>query len=113
MPYAVQWFPANPVQTKKDHNSGSPPPPRSPDFAELDRRIAGLLEAAPNARFLLEVSVDAPAWWQEKHPEECAVGCLPESGEATKRRLTAASWASRLWQQEAGEALIRLVRHVG
>ena len=78
------------------------------DFAALDARVQALLAAAPAARFLLAVSVDAPLWWREANPGECAAYCLP----AVPSSVPMASWASSRWRNEAGDALARLVRHV-
>jgi hypothetical protein len=81
------------------------------DYADLDARLAAIVEAAPQAWMVLEVTVDAPAWWCAANPDECVGYAAAES--ASARPAPLASWASARWRGEAGEALSRLVRHVG
>ena len=76
------------------------------NYATLEARLQTLFAADPDACFLLEVAVDAPPWWLAAHPEERAVYCDQEGTEPI------ASWASRRWMTEAGNALARLVRYI-
>ncbi|HLV80552.1 MAG TPA: hypothetical protein VKT32_09735 [Chthonomonadaceae bacterium] len=76
------------------------------DYAPLEARLRALLAADPEAHFWSEVSVEAPAWWREAHPDECAVYCLPAPAETG---LAPVSWASLRWRTEAGNALARLI----
>lgn len=65
-------------------------------------------DAPDSLKFIIAVPVDAPVWWLEAHPKERAAYALPrESG-----RSAVVSWASSLWQQNAGEALDRLLRYI-
>lgn len=80
------------------------------DYAALETRLAALLEADPQAAFWLEVSLDAPDWWRQSHPVELVRYCLP--AEKDSNDLPCVSWASGLWQKEAGDALFRLTRHL-
>ena len=57
---------------------------------------------------MLEVIVDAPAWWRESHSDECAAYCLP----APASSAAPISWASQRWRTEAGNALARLIGHL-
>lgn len=86
------------------------------DYAVLEARLDTLLAADPDARFWLELSVDAPAWWCAANPAECVAYCLPappDSAEQHRARPPAfASWASLRWQNEAGNALARLIQHL-
>ena len=82
----------------------------SSDFALAKERIESLLSADAEARFLLEIVVDAPEWWRRKHPAECAVYCRPAEESKTPAPV---SWASSRWLTEGGEALMRLLRFVG
>ncbi len=77
------------------------------DYTPFDTRVKTLLAADPEAKYVVSVSVDAPAWWLEAHPEECAVYCNQEGIKPV------VSWASRRWMTEAGNALARLVRYPG
>ncbi len=81
------------------------------DFAALDARLRDLLDVDPDASFLLSVSVDAPVWWLRAHPGECVAYCLPDAKLADAPPLQ--SWASARWRSEAGEALNRLMTHLG
>ncbi len=73
-------------------------------YAALESRLEALFAADSDAKFVLEVAVDAPRWWLAAHPEERVVYCEQEGTEPT------VSWASRRWMTEAGNALARLVR---
>lgn len=79
---------------------------------ELAGRVRRLLTAAPDAHFLLELVVDAPAWWRKANPGECAVYCLPSDAEEDEGDIPCASWSSRKWLNEGGEAVTRLLRYV-
>ncbi|HLK55468.1 MAG TPA: hypothetical protein VKU00_02835 [Chthonomonadaceae bacterium] len=81
--------------------------PGKHDHHALEDRILQLLAQAGSAHFLLQVRMDAPAWWLEAHPSDCVSYCLPGEQE-----VMAVSWASRRWRNETGEALARLVRYV-
>jgi hypothetical protein len=81
------------------------------DFAALDARIQALVTADPDACFLLTVCVDAPVWWRQANPRECVAYILPPAASSDVPVLQ--SWASAHWMTEAGEALARLVAHVG
>jgi len=78
------------------------------DYTQIEARLRALLSADPGAHFWLEVSVDAPAWWRETHPDEGAVYCLPASASS----VAPVSWASQRWRTEAGNALARLIGHL-
>ena len=101
------------------------------DHSKLEARVVALLAAAPGAAFVLEVTVDAPQWWRRAHPAECAGFAIAAetvgepSGRKGRDRPTedsggakeppvgvCASWASRRWLNEAGEALLKLAQQV-
>lgn len=82
------------------------------DYSDLDKRASALLDADPQAKFLIEVVVDAPFWWCKAYPDECAAFCLAEPESVKSPSAPVQSWASRRWRTEAGEALGRLVRHI-
>lgn len=89
--------------------------PESYDFSAVDRRLAEVLAANPEAYVLPVVSLAAPEWWKSQHPKELMVfgdgkSQLPDSMGATRR--TEASWAGKTWRQEAATALTKLVQHL-
>lgn len=83
--------------------------PNQFDYAALNERMERLAAAHPGAACWLVLTVDAPRWWRIAHPEEGAAFCLPE----TEASAPVVSWASKRWQNEAGQALARLLRHIG
>lgn len=78
------------------------------NYDALDACLQNLKDVAPEASFLLAVSVDAPQWWRYAHSDECMVYA---KNNLTHRR-NYVSWASEVWQSEGGQALSRLVKHV-
>lgn len=78
------------------------------DYATLDARLDALFAADPQAHFWLEIDVNAPAWWRQAHLTECAAYCHSVENPP----LPPASWASKRWRTEAGQALQNLLRHV-
>lgn len=84
------------------------------DYAATDRTMAGLLEADPDILFMPRVILSAPADWMDAHPDEVVDYADPaswddKSGWGGPRHP---SWASRLWRQDACDALRQLIRHV-
>lgn len=100
-----------------------------PDEVQLDlsvarRQVAGVLNACPSAAIVLRVHVNAPFWWNERHPEECteyADGPVEQRTygppfhheDGDKDRSLRASLASRLWRRQAGLKLEELCRRLG
>ena len=70
-------------------------------------RIATLMEVAPDSHYLLQVCVDAPEWWLDSHPAECVLYSVDKPDTAK-----CASFASKTWRNEAGNALGRLIRNL-
>jgi beta-galactosidase len=79
------------------------------------KQIRGILDACPEAAVMLRLQVNAPAWWNQAHPEECvewANGPLEHPHgwgiptwvpiEFDLRRVPRASLASQRWLDECG-----------
>ena len=77
------------------------------DYSKLEDRLRKFSQSAPGAFFILELSVDAPEWWLKTHPQE-TVGYSSGGADALKT----ASFASKLWRNETGNALGRLVKYL-
>jgi hypothetical protein len=101
------------------------------DHSVLEERVGALLAAAPGVAFILEVAVDAPEWWRRANPAEgagfavSAETAVEAPGRKKREKSTenseeakdapvpiCASWASRRWLNEAGDALLKLAQHV-
>lgn len=96
------------------------------DQAELDltfaqRMVRGVLEAVPGALVVLRIHVNAPFWWNERHPEECTqfadgpVDWEPKGDEWSHEsgdiyRALRASLVSQRWRHEAGARLTEFCR---
>lgn len=82
------------------------------DGAAQEKHFARLAAIDDQAVFQLRISVYAPSWWLDAHPEHCQVysdgGVEHELQRAGKRRLP--SLASALWRKEACEAMEHYVR---
>jgi len=79
------------------------------DFAPLFKNIEEALDEDPEGYILLKPDVDAPLWWQERHPEELERIAFPP-GVTSERTLQ--SYASRLWQRDAADVLAQKVRAI-
>lgn len=91
----------------------------SEGHSEINSEINLKLPSESELYFILEVSVDPPDRWLAAHPDETARFCLnapapTETGEGKRPAADRhwASWASKRWLNDAGDALARLVRHV-
>ncbi len=93
------------------------------DMALARRQIRGVLDACPNGAVVVRLHVNAPMWWNKRHPEECAqyadgpVDDLPtglpfnhEDGDILRAKR--ASLASILWRNAAGEKLSEFCRRL-
>jgi hypothetical protein len=83
------------------------------DYRDTDEMMLAALEGAPEGYYIPRVEVTAPAWWIDAHPAEaveCADGThYVDDGFGGTRHQ---SFASRLWRQQAGEALKQLIKHI-
>jgi len=83
------------------------------DFTEVDRLMLSLLEQNPGAYAVPRVYLAAPGFWCDAHEDELTryadgVGWESNGWGGTRHE----SYASKLWRQDAGEALRRLIRHI-
>lgn len=83
-------------------------------FGKLDKVMTGFQRRLPDRYVMPKIHLWAPPWWVEAHPgEQVGLLALPEAqgyvvGSGPKHE----SFASQLWQAEAGEGLRRVVRHI-
>lgn len=75
------------------------------DYSELDALSDRILAANPETLLVPRISLNAPVWWQAKHPDECVVFDDGTSGRN-------ASVSSRLYREEAKAFLTRVCRHL-
>ena len=81
----------------------------------FERRLAGMLQAVPDARILLFIDIQPPKWWVEKHPEELtryASGREPEFGIDAIRNTMVPSFASRRYREECGGIARRMIERL-
>ena len=77
------------------------------DYREMDERMTEIQGSTLESAFLLQITVDPPAWWLAAHRDDCAVYLE----KANTDRAAAVSWASQKWRTEAGAALTKLIAH--
>lgn len=82
----------------------------APDFSDIVPLIGAVLQADPQARVILQVSLESPQWWDEQNPTQ--IVRVPGREVVAERKTSYASWASELWQQQAGSALRQLVEYL-
>jgi beta-galactosidase len=71
------------------------------DFASIAEDFDALLRADPKALAIVRLHMDAPAWWEERHPEGC---CQLADGTTFRQSFT-----SPLWRRDASAALEALI----
>lgn len=76
------------------------------DYSGFEQEMAVILDAAPEAYVFPRLSVSAPRWWLESHPDEMVV-C-----ERDPRVRPRTSMASQVWRRDAADALTRFIRYV-
>lgn len=74
------------------------------DLFQIESRLLQLLEADPDAVVQLRVRIDAPAWWEQRHPDDCFV--------SNKGRPAKQSFASAKWRRFAVESIVSLLREL-
>lgn len=88
------------------------------DFSYLDTHARMVLDAAPpNAKLILQLFIDAPAWWVRENPSECMIlsNGTADFGEklfALPRKDNFPSLASRKWREDMKLAIEKLIEHV-
>ncbi|MBC8230393.1 beta-galactosidase [bacterium] len=73
-------------------------------FKNVDEETIALIKADKAALLLPRLSLNAPNWWCEEHPDELE---LFSDG----NKDVWASWASKLWLQEACQTLAEFIEH--
>ncbi len=74
---------------------------------DLSEPIAGaeeILAADPEAYLIFRVNLDAPAWWEARHPEAC---CLLPDGTTLRQ-----SFAAPRWRDDTAAALRQILREL-
>ncbi|NLH99643.1 MAG: hypothetical protein GX446_09155 [Chthonomonadales bacterium] len=85
------------------------------DYSEMDRRIAMVLQANPNAYFFPRLYLHAPRWWSERHPDDIV---MMDPGDGKPIPFVhagdkpAPSWVSEAWRKDTIEGLRRLIAHI-
>jgi hypothetical protein len=87
------------------------------DYAQLDERVAMVLEANPKAYFFPRLYMHTPRWWSELHPDDLVLaergdGRLAVFLEQRSGNKPAASWTSAAWRKDTIEGLRRIVAHI-
>lgn len=89
--------------------------PETFDYDEVDRRIALVLKARPEALILPKILLSSPPWWDEAHPEDLVVW---DDGTTRKPLLhgamktTAPSLGSERWRAAMRANVRRFVEHL-
>jgi len=85
------------------------------DYTPMDREIKRLLELDPDAYVMLQMRLQTPPWWNEKHPDEMAV-VHPARGEQEVATMgggkTGPSHASLRYKEDMTETVLDCIRHI-
>jgi hypothetical protein len=84
------------------------------DFSDFDARMRAFLKVDPKALIMPRLHMDVPEEWSSAHPDEMTNYADPEAwnGDSSWGGARHASFASRLWLKDCGQALRALIRHV-
>ncbi len=88
--------------------------PNKFDYSEFDEQAKTILEADSDGYLIPRVAVSAPQWWLENHPDDCLRfhdGSVDRPASRSGRPRMWTSLASRVWLDEATDALRRFIRH--
>jgi hypothetical protein len=83
--------------------------PERYDFSAVDRAMAVILAADPEAYVILCCGLYAPEWWLQAHPDETM---RYYGGEPRNPQHDFQSLSSRLWLEESQEGLVKFIAHV-
>lgn len=78
---------------------------REPDFSVLDREVARILDACPNALIFPRINLSLPQWWDEENPDE-----LCDTGFGGGPRRTC--FSSDKWAAETKRMLKTVIDHI-
>lgn len=79
------------------------------DFSKLDEHAALMLEACPDAVFLLGVGCFMPEWWVESNPDDATSHA---DGSPRYKLREAQALSSKKWLRDAEEPLRALIDHL-
>ncbi len=83
------------------------------DTAEAEKRLMNLLAAFTDSYIIMCISLDPPKWFLDKYPDELirygSSDKLTDVGDVLTNPVRRPSMASRLWMEQAGEALARVI----
>ena len=79
------------------------------DFSKLDQHAALMLEACPDAVFLLGVGCFMPEWWVEANPDDATAHA---DGSPRYKLREAQALSSKKWLRDAEEPLRALIEHL-
>ena len=86
------------------------------DTTEAEKSLMNLLAAFPDAYILYTISLDPPRWFLDKYPDELirygASKEITDKGDVLTNPVRRPSMASRLWMEQAGEALTRVIANL-
>ena len=86
------------------------------DTSKAEASLMNLLAAFPDAYILYTISIDPPKWFLDKYPNELirygTSDKLTDSGDVLTNPVRRPSMASRLWMEQAGEALTRIIENL-
>lgn len=83
------------------------------DFSPVDYSMMTVLEGNPDALIIPRVSIQAPEWWLQSHPDQI-IGYAAITGHRSDvyGGTRFPSMASEIWLKDAGDALRQYVRHI-
>lgn len=83
------------------------------DFKKIDNLLLKILSINSESYFILGVSLDPPDWWLKLHPDELIEYATSSIANDTDPigRYPNASLASRVWQEETGGILKKIIQH--
>ena len=86
------------------------------DTSLAEKRLINLLAAFQDAYVLFCISLDPPKWFLDKYPDELigygANDKLTDVGDVLTNPVRRPSMASKLWMEQAGEALSRVIANL-
>ena len=84
------------------------------DYTPFDDRVGRVLEANRKAMIFPRLSLSAPKWWLDRHPDDIALGIDADGRMApiVDGGKLAPSWASDAWRRDTIGGLVRLIKHI-
>ena len=86
------------------------------DTTEAEKSLMNLLAAFPDAYILYTISLDPPRWFLDKYPDELirygSSKEITDKGDVLTNPVRRPSMASKLWMEQAGEALTKVIENL-